>query len=161
MVAVIQRVKRAQVAVDNNLTAQIGPGLLALVGVHKSDTISDVVFLAKKIPELRIFPDSAGKMNRSLLDIHGELLLVSQFTLCADIYSGRRPSFTEAAPPEIATGLLEQLVSSIRAQQIKVQTGEFAASMQVELINDGPVTFVLDSNNTIRENKVSSSKAIR
>jgi D-aminoacyl-tRNA deacylase len=147
MLAVIQRVKRAQVSVSNKLISQIGQGLLVLVGVHKSDTEADVVYLSKKIPELRIFADPAGKMNLSLVDIQGELLLVSQFTLCADINSGRRPSFTEAAPPELATKLIDRLVDLIKAQQIKVQTGEFAASMQVELVNDGPVTFILDSNN--------------
>jgi D-aminoacyl-tRNA deacylase len=146
MLAVIQRVKRAQVTVSDKLISQIGYGVLVLVGVHKSDTETEVAYLSKKIPELRIFADPAGKMNLSLLDIQGELLLVSQFTLCAEINSGRRPSFTEAAPPELAIKLIDQLVNSIAAQQIKVQTGEFAASMQVELVNDGPVTFILDSS---------------
>ncbi|MFB3894769.1 MAG: D-aminoacyl-tRNA deacylase [bacterium] len=146
MVAVIQRVKRAQVSVSDKIISQIGQGLLVLVGAHKSDTETDAAYLAKKIPELRIFSDPAGKMNLSLKDIQGELLLVSQFTLCADIYSGRRPSFTEAASPDLAIKLIDQLISSFKAQQIKVQTGEFAASMQVELVNDGPVTFVLDSS---------------
>ncbi|MDI6783642.1 MAG: D-aminoacyl-tRNA deacylase [bacterium] len=145
MVAVVQRVKRAQVSVNNNIISQIGAGLLVLVGVHKSDTEAEVAFLAKKLPGLRIFADPAGKMNLSLLDVQGELLLVSQFTLCADMDSGRRPSFTEAASPEIATGLLEKLIKSLREQGVTVQTGEFAASMQVELVNDGPVTFILDS----------------
>jgi D-tyrosyl-tRNA(Tyr) deacylase len=147
MLAVIQRVKRAQVKVSTKLISQIEIGLLVLVGVHKSDTEADVAYLSKKIPELRIFADPAGKMNLSLKDIQGELLLVSQFTLCADINSGRRPSFTEAAPPELATKLIDRLVDLIKTQQIKVQTGEFAASMQVELVNDGPVTFILDSSN--------------
>ena len=147
MIAVIQRVKRAQVTIGGKVISQIGSGLLVLVGVHKSDTEADVTFLAKKIPELRIFSDAAGKMNLSLLDIQGEVLLVSQFTLCADIYRGRRPSFTETASPEIATGLLEKLINSIREQGVNVQTGEFAASMHVELVNDGPVTFILDSKN--------------
>jgi D-tyrosyl-tRNA(Tyr) deacylase len=148
MIAVVQRVNRAQVSVNDKIISQIGPGLLVLIGVHKSDTEADAAFLAKKLPGLRIFADTAGKMNLSLLDIQGDLLLVSQFTLCADVYSGRRPSFTEAAPPEIAIQLLEKLLNSIREQGIIVQTGEFAASMQVELVNDGPVTFVLDSKNS-------------
>lgn len=150
MIAVVQRVKRAQVSVNGRLISQIGQGLLVLVGVHKSDTEADVVFLSKKIPGLRIFADEAGKMNLSLLDIQGELLVVSQFTLCADVYSGRRPSFTEAASPELATVLLDKLVSNLEEQGVKVRTGKFAASMQVELVNDGPVTFVLDSKEAVQ-----------
>lgn len=146
MIAVIQRVKRAQVTVSDKLVSQIGQGLLVLIGAHKSDTETDAAYIAKKIPELRIFADSAGKMNLSLKDIQGELLLVSQFTLCADIYSGRRPSFTEAAPPDIATKLIDYLIDLFKTQDIKVQTGEFGASMQVELVNEGPVTFILDSS---------------
>jgi len=145
MIAVIQRVNQAHISVNGKIISRIGQGLLVLVGVHKSDSDADVEFLAKKIPAMRIFPDPAGKMNVSLLDIRGELLLVSQFTLCADVYSGRRPSFTESALPELATKLLAQLVSIIRNQGITVQTGEFAAHMEVGLVNDGPVTFVLDS----------------
>ena len=149
MVAVVQRVKRAQVSVNSTAISQIGQGLLVLVGVHKSDTDTDVAFLAKKLPGLRIFPDDAGKMNRSLLDIQGEMLLVSQFTLCGDVYSGRRPSFTDAAAPEIAIGLLTKLVKSIQEQGVSVYTGEFAAHMEVELVNVGPVTFIIDSSKAV------------
>lgn len=149
MVAVIQRVNRAQVSVNSTIISQIGKGILVLVGVHKTDTDADVLFLAKKLPGLRIFTDPAGKMNLSLFDIQGEMLLVSQFTLCADVYSGRRPSFTDAAAPELATGLLAKLVKSIQEQGISVYTGEFAAHMQIELVNDGPVTFIIDSSKAV------------
>ncbi|MCX7919015.1 MAG: D-aminoacyl-tRNA deacylase [bacterium] len=145
MIAVLQRVKRAQVTVNTECIAEIGQGILGLVGVDQTDAESDARLLAKKIPTMRIFADLNGKMNLSLMDIHGELLLVSQFTLCADVYSGRRPSFTQAASPDRAIELLEILTTEIRSQGIVVKSGRFGAYMLVELVNDGPVTFVVDS----------------
>ena len=145
MKAVIQRVTRASVHVEGKTVGQIESGLLVLLGVAKGDGESDGRFLVEKIRTLRIFSDEQGKMNRSLVDIGGSVLLVSQFTLLGTTTSGRRPSFDSAAPPDEAKRLYEQVVAELRTQGTPVETGVFAASMQVALLNDGPVTFVLDS----------------
>ena len=145
MIAVIQRVKSASVTVAEKRISEIGTGILALVGVGQEDTQDDAVYLAVRMPVLRIFADDAGKMNRSLLDIQGEFLLVSQFTLMGDIYQGRRPSFTQAAPPDKAIELLAVLKSELKKQGVQVQEGQFGAMMDVTLLNDGPVTFIIDS----------------
>src|SRR5580765_6222046 len=145
MKAVIQRVTRASVQVEGKTVGQIESGLLVLLGVAKGDGESDGRILVEKILTLRIFSDEQGKMNHSLVDIGGSVLLVSQFTLFGRTANGRRPSFDEAATPDEAKRLFEGVVTDLRAQGIPVQTGAFAAHMQVELLNDGPVTFVLDS----------------
>jgi D-tyrosyl-tRNA(Tyr) deacylase len=145
MKAVIQRVTRASVHVEGKAVGQIESGLLVLLGVAKGDRESDGRYLVEKIRTLRIFSDEQGKMNRSLADVGGSVLLVSQFTLLGGTAKGRRPSFDEAAPPEEAKRLYEQVVAELRDQGTPVETGVFAAHMQVELLNDGPVTFVLDS----------------
>jgi D-tyrosyl-tRNA(Tyr) deacylase len=145
MKAVLQRVTRASVSVAGEVVGSIGPGLVVLVGVANGDTEKDARYLAQKTVELRIFPDDAGKLNLSALDIKGELLVVSQFTLLADTRKGRRPSFVEAAPPAQAEGLFEQFVAAARASGLKVETGRFQQYMLVEIHNDGPVTILLDS----------------
>ena len=145
MRALLQRVTRASVTVDHHITGQINQGLLILLGVGQNDTHTQVQILADKIVHLRIFGDDEGKMNRSLLDIGGEALVVSQFTLYADIRKGRRPSFTQAAPPALAAPLVEQFQATIAAYGLKVAGGIFGAHMDVELVNDGPVTIWLDS----------------
>lgn len=146
MKAVIQRVKYASVKVDNKIIGECKQGFMILLGVIDGDTKEDADKLIKKIPVLRIFEDENGKMNKSLLDIDGEILVVSQFTLAADCSHGRRPSFTASAPPDIANELYEYLVGELKTAGVKsVQTGEFGADMVVELLNDGPVTIVLDS----------------
>ena len=145
MKAVIQRVTRASVQVEGKTVGRIESGLLVLLGMAKGDGESDGRFLVEKIRTLRIFSDEQGKMNRSLMDIGGSVLLVSQFTLLGRMANGRRPSFDEAAPPDEAKRLYEQIVTELRDHGTHVETGVFAAHMQVELLNDGPVTFVLDS----------------
>lgn len=146
MKAVIQRVKYATVKVDNKIIGECKQGFMILLGVIDGDTENDADKLIKKIPVLRIFEDENGKMNKSLLDIDGEILVVSQFTLAADCSHGRRPSFTASAPPDIANELYEYFVGELKTASVKsVQTGEFGADMAVELLNDGPVTIVLDS----------------
>lgn len=146
MKAVIQRVKYATVKVDNKIIGECKQGFMILLGVIDGDTKDDADKLIKKIPVLRIFEDENGKMNKSLLDIDGEILVVSQFTLAADCSHGRRPSFTASAPPDIANDLYEYFVGELKTAGVKsVQTGEFGADMAVELLNDGPVTIVLDS----------------
>jgi D-tyrosyl-tRNA(Tyr) deacylase len=145
MKAVIQRVTRASVHVEGRTVGQIQSGLLILLGVAKTDAESDGRYLVEKIRTLRIFSDDHGRMNRSLADIEGSVLLVSQFTLLGSTMKGRRPRFDEAAPPEEARRLYEQVASGLRQHGTHVETGVFAAHMQVELLNDGPVTFVLDS----------------
>ena len=145
MKAVIQRVTRAAVQVEGKIAGQIESGLLVLLGVAKGDGEADGRYLVEKIRTLRIFSDEQGKMNRSLADIGGSVLLVSQFTLLGRTVNGRRPSFDEAAPPDEAKRLYEAVAIDLRAQGIPIETGVFAAHMQVELLNDGPVTFVLDS----------------
>ena len=146
MKVLIQRVKRASVTNDNKLYSKIDKGILALVGIEKSDTIEQVQKMAKKLSGLRIFPDENDKMNRSILDIHGEMLIVSQFTLCGDCKKGTRPSFDKSAAPDIANKLYEDFVKEIQNYGIKTETGVFGAMMDVELINDGPVTFMLEMN---------------
>jgi D-aminoacyl-tRNA deacylase len=145
MKAVIQRVTRASVRVEGRTVGQIESGLLILLGVAKTDGEADGRYLVEKIRTLRIFSDDHGRMNRSLVDIEGSVLLVSQFTLLGRTANGRRPSFDEAAPPEEAKRLYEQVASGLRHHGTHVETGVFSAHMQVELLNDGPVTFVLDS----------------
>ena len=145
MRAVIQRVREAAVTVEGREVGRIGPGFLVLLGVGHADTPADVAYLAPKIAHLRVFEDAAGKMNRSLLDVGGAVLLVSQFTLYADTRKGRRPSFTEAAPPAVAAGLVDACAAALRALDLPVATGIFQADMQVALVNDGPVTILIDS----------------
>ena len=144
MKVLIQRVKRASVTIENELYSSINKGILALVGIEKGDTQEQVEKAAKKIANLRIFPDENDKMNLSLIDIQGEMLIVSQFTLCGDCKKGTRPSFERSAPPDIANQLYENFVKEIQSYNIKTQTGKFAAMMDVELINDGPVTFMIE-----------------
>ena len=130
---------------EGRLTGEIGKGLLVFVAVGKGDNEGDISYMTSKIPELRIFEDPSGKFNLSLRDVHGEILIVSQFTLYGDCRRGRRPSFTEAEDPQVAKNLYEQFVSKMKGSGIPVQTGEFQANMEVRLINDGPVTLLLDS----------------
>jgi D-aminoacyl-tRNA deacylase len=144
MRAVIQRVLSAQVVVDGEIVGKIGSGLLVLLGVTKTDTSEDAEALADKIINLRIFSDEAGRMNRSLLDVHGSLLAVSQFTLYGDCRKGRRPSFDSAAPAEQARQLYECFVQAVRAKGVSTETGRFQAHMEVSLVNDGPVTLLLE-----------------
>jgi D-tyrosyl-tRNA(Tyr) deacylase len=145
MRAVIQRVSSARVVIDGQEHSRIGAGILALIGVEKEDTTEDAQMLARRIVELRIFEDEAGKMNRSVSDDGGAVLAVSQFTLLGDCRKGRRPSFDPAAPPDVARTLCERFVNEIQALDIPVSTGVFQAMMDVELTNQGPVTFILDS----------------
>jgi D-aminoacyl-tRNA deacylase len=145
MRAVVQRVTESRVEVANEVVGEIGAGLLVLLGVARDDTASDADYLSEKITNLRIFDDADGKMNRSLLDIGGEMLVVSQFTLFGDTRRGRRPSYIEAAEPEKANELYEYFVERLRARGVTVETGIFQAMMKVSLINDGPVTILLDS----------------
>ena len=145
MRAVVQRVIRSQVTVDGEVIGRIGQGLLVLLGVENDDTEQDGHTLADKIAALRIFDDVEGKMNLSLADIGGEMLVVSQFTLLGDCRKGRRPSFVAAAAPEKANELYESFVAAVAVQGIPVATGRFRAMMEVELVNDGPVTLLLDS----------------
>ena len=145
MRAVIQRVKSASVYVDGRLSGEIGNGLLVLIGVGKGDGENDISFMVSKLPDLRIFEDASGKFNLSLKEIKGEILVVSQFTLFGDCSRGRRPSFTEAEEPTAAKNLYERLILRLREQGIPVQTGEFQTKMEVHLVNDGPVTLLLDS----------------
>ncbi|MDO8677497.1 MAG: D-aminoacyl-tRNA deacylase [Acidobacteriota bacterium] len=145
MRAVVQRVTSARVTVGERTTGEIGQGLLVLVGVDQGDGPSDIQYIASKIRDLRIFQDDNDKMNRSVLDIGGAVLVVSQFTLSGDARNGRRPSFASAAPPEIARALYEDVVRELQDSGLRVATGEFKAMMQVALVNDGPVTILLDS----------------
>ncbi|MBM4263698.1 MAG: D-tyrosyl-tRNA(Tyr) deacylase [Deltaproteobacteria bacterium] len=145
MRAVIQRVSEAQVVVDAEVTGKIGAGLCVLLGVHKQDTPERAHWLAEKIGNLRIFADDQGKMNRSVNDIGGEILVVSQFTVYGDGRKGNRPSFTDAAEPARAIPLYEQFIARLRAAGLAVATGRFGADMKLSLVNDGPVTLVLDS----------------
>ncbi|MFC1952115.1 D-aminoacyl-tRNA deacylase [Chloroflexota bacterium] len=145
MKALLQRVTSASVSVDGGVVGRISRGLVVFVGVATGDTEKDAQYLAQKTVELRIFSDGEGRFNLSALDIRGELLVVSQFTLMADTRKGRRPSFTEAAPPAQAEGMFECFVEQARASGLKVETGRFQQYMQVEIHNDGPVTILLDS----------------
>jgi D-tyrosyl-tRNA(Tyr) deacylase len=145
MRAVVQRVSQAQVVVNDEVIGQIQQGLLILLGVTPGDTESSARWLADKIVGLRIFNDADDKMNLSLADVQGSMLIVSQFTLYGDCRKGRRPSFIEAAGPELAEPLYECFINAVRAQGIPVATGRFGAMMKVELVNDGPVTLIVDS----------------
>jgi len=141
----VQRVTRASVTVDRRIEGQIAAGLLVLLGVDAEDTPEDIDWMVQKVLNLRIFSDDADQMNRSLLDVRGELLVVSQFTLFGDCRKGRRPSFTQAAPPEKAEEFYERFIRDTKASGLTVASGTFRADMQVELVNDGPVTLWLDS----------------
>lgn len=145
MKAVIQRVTRASVEVKGEVVGRIGLGLLVLLGVAKGDEARDLSYFVEKLQTLRVFADEQGKMNRSLRDVDGALLIVSQFTLLGDTAKGRRPGFDLAAPPEAARAFYDEAVTRLRNEGLKVETGLFGAHMQVELLNDGPVTFILDS----------------
>lgn len=146
MKAVIQRVKYAKCYIDGKIKGECKNGFMILLGVNEGDTESDAEKLAAKVPVLRIFEDENGKMNRSCLDVDGEMLVISQFTLAADCRHGRRPSFTGAAAPSVAISLYEYFTELLVKSGVKsVQTGEFGADMQIELVNDGPVTIILDS----------------
>ena len=144
MRVLLQRVARAEVRVGERVTGSIGRGFVLLVGFTHSDSAAQIEWMADKIVGLRVFPDDEDKMNRSLTDVEGALLVVSQFTLYGDAVKGRRPSFIDAARPEQAVPLYEQFVASLRGKGIRTETGEFGASMQVELVNDGPVTLWLE-----------------
>ena len=146
MKVLIQRVKKAGVSIDGENVSSIEKGILVLVGIEKGDTKEQVEKLAKKVVNLRIFSDENDKMNLSLVDIKGEMLVVSQFTLCGDCKKGTRPSFDKSAPPDIANELYEYFVSLIKNCGIKTGTGKFGAMMEVSLINDGPVTFMLEAS---------------
>jgi D-aminoacyl-tRNA deacylase len=143
--ALLQRVSQASVTVSGDVVGKIGPGLVVLIGVSNGDTLKDVQYLAQKTAGLRIFADDAGKFNLSALDVRGELLVISQFTLLADARKGRRPSFTDAAPPTLAEELFNKFIEEVRNTGLKVETGRFQAHMLVEIYNDGPVTIMLDS----------------
>ena len=145
MRAVIQRVKKSSVTVNDKIIAKIGSGLLVLLGITREDEIKDGDYLAEKIPNLRLFEDENSKMNRSLLETGGEMLVVSQFTLLGDCRKGRRPSFTNAAGPDKAKKLYEYFSSQVKLKGVKVKTGQFRAVMAVSLINDGPVTLIVES----------------
>ena len=149
MKALLQRVTGASVSVAGEVVGSIGRGLVAFIGVASGDTEKDARYLAQKIVNLRIFSDQEERFNLSALDIGGELLLVSQFTLLADTRKGRRPSFTDAAPPAEAEELFQQFVDEVRASGLKVETGRFQQYMQVEIHNDGPVTIMLDSKGKV------------
>jgi D-aminoacyl-tRNA deacylase len=145
MRAVVQRVSRAKVTVNEFISGEIGRGLLVLLGVAREDSEADAIYLAEKITGLRIFEDEHGKMNRSVQDVDGSVLAVSQFTLYGDVRRGKRPSFDDAAPPEPARKLYEFFVEQIRAAGLRCETGRFQEMMQVELVNEGPVTILLDT----------------
>ena len=149
MRAVVQRVQRASVAVNGRVVGEIGSGLLVLLGVSKSDCENDADYLIQKIIGLRIFEDEQGKMNRSVAEVSGAILMVSQFTLYGDVHRGKRPSFDEAAGPEEARKLYEYAVNKIREAGLRCETGEFQAMMKVSLVNDGPVTILLDSEKNL------------
>ena len=148
MRAVVQRVSRAKVTVEGRVSGEIGPGLMILLGVGKEDTSQVAAAMAEKVANLRIFEDEQGKMNRSLLDVKGNALVVSQFTLYGDARGQRRPSYIAAAPPELAKGLYEEFSEALRKLGILVGNGVFQAMMSVELVNEGPVTILIDSDKT-------------
>jgi D-tyrosyl-tRNA(Tyr) deacylase len=143
--AVVQRVRRASVVVDAVEVARIGPGLLVLVGIASGDGPTDVAYLTSKVVELRVFPDADGRMNRSVVDAGGAVLVVSQFTLLGDVRRGRRPAFDAAETPDRARATYDDVVAALKSRGVPVESGVFQADMQVELINDGPVTVLLDS----------------
>ena len=148
MRAVLQRVSRARVLVDGSVTGEIGPGLVVLIAVGREDVSVTAAAMAEKIVNLRIFGDDQGKMNRSVLDTGGAILAISQFTLYGDARGQRRPSFVQAAPPELGKALYDEFVLALRALGVRVETGVFQAHMSLELTNDGPVTILLDSDKT-------------
>ncbi len=143
MIAVIQRVKNSSVTIENELFSKTGRGILVLLGIEKDDTAEQAKFLADKIPNLRIFEDESNKMNLSLIDIQGEMMVVSQFTLAGDCKKGKRPGFDNAAKPDVAIPLYEKFIELVKEKNIPVKTGKFGAMMDVSLVNDGPVTFIL------------------
>ncbi|MEM4414086.1 MAG: D-aminoacyl-tRNA deacylase [Candidatus Caldarchaeum sp.] len=151
---VLQRVKEASVEIDGQIVGRIGSGLLVFVGVGKGDTEHDAIFLADRVLGLRIFEDSAGKMNLSVKDIQGEILVISQFTLYGNTQKGRRPSFDAAAPPDHARVLYELFLQELRRSGLKIESGIFGARMKVSLINDGPVTFILESEPVAQEHSI-------
>ena len=146
MIAVLQRVTTGKVKIGDRIVGDIDNGLVILLGVHRDDKEEDIIFLADKVIGLRIFNDNNGKMNISLQDADGSVLVISQFTLCGDWRKGRRPSFTKAADPDKGKLLYEGFIDAVRSRGINVETGEFGAAMDVSLVNSGPVTFVLDSH---------------
>ena len=146
MIAVLQRVTTGKVKIGDRIIGDIDNGLVILLGVHRDDKEEDIIFLADKVIGLRIFNDNNGKMNISLQDAEGSVLVISQFTLCGDWRKGRRPSFTKAADPDKGKFLYEGFIDAVRSRGINVETGEFGAAMDVSLVNNGPVTFVLDSH---------------
>lgn len=145
MITVLQRVIKASITVDKKVISEINGGLLILLGVMVDDTETDSKFLADKIAGFRIFNNTEGKMNRSIIDVGGSVLVVSQFTLCAEWLKGRRPSFIKAAPPQLGEALYKDFMECLRSKDIDTQSGQFGAMMEVALVNDGPVTFVLNS----------------
>lgn len=150
MIIIIQRVSEASVTIENHIKGKIGQGALVLVGIEAADDMEDIVWLSRKLVNLRIFADENDVMNKSLLDIDGEVLMISQFTLHASTKKGNRPSYIKAAKPEVAIPLYEKLINQVEADLGQsIQTGEFGADMQVALINDGPVTITIDSKNKI------------
>ena len=146
MIAVLQRVTTGKVKIGDRIVGDIHNGLVILLGVHRDDKEEDIIFLADKVIGLRIFNDNNGKMNISLQDANGSVLVISQFTLCGDWRKGRRPSFTKAADPDKGKLLYDGFIEAVRSRGINVETGEFGAAMDVSLVNSGPVTFVLDSH---------------
>jgi len=156
MKALLQRVTSAAVTVDGETVGKIGHGLVVFIGVANDDTQDDIEYLLNKIPQLRIFDDAEGKFNLSALDLRGELLLVSQFTLLAATRKGRRPGFTDAAPPDIAENLFNQFVAQARTTGLKVETGRFQTHMNVTIENDGPVTIFIDSKERLTSRSTSS-----
>ena len=156
MKALLQRVTSAAVTVDGETVGKIGHGLVVFIGVANDDTQDDIEYLLNKIPQLRIFDDTEGKFNLSALDLRGELLLVSQFTLLAATRKGRRPGFTDAAPPDIAENLFNQFVAQARTTGLKVETGRFQTHMNVTIENDGPVTIFIDSRERLTSRSTSS-----
>ena len=145
MRALVQRVSRSAVSIDGRVSAEIDRGMLILLGVGRQDTQDNIQYLADKCIHLRIFGDGQGKMNRSLLDVEGQALVVSQFTLYGDTRKGRRPGYSGAAPPEMAEAYYEDFVEALRSRGVSVRTGQFGANMQVEIHNDGPVTFMIET----------------
>lgn len=145
MRAVIQRVKEASVVIDNEIVGAIQQGFMVLLGIHEDDTLEDVAYLTRKIEKLRVFEDTEGKMNLDIAAVNGQILSISQFTLYADTKKGNRPSFVKAARPEVAIPLYEAFNQSLEMQGLGVATGQFGANMQIALINDGPVTIIIDS----------------
>jgi len=158
---VLQRVKSARVDVAGETVGSIGIGLVILLGVTQTDNQEDSEYLAEKVAQLRIFPDETRRMNRSLLEVRGSLLVVSQFTLYGDCRKGRRPSFDHAAQPEQARALYEYFIQRLKSSNITVETGVFQAEMEIHLINDGPVTFILDSRRSLTEHSPTGSGVTR